>query len=60
MPCWVCNPSCEKCRPKIIHCPQCGEADFLSDEKCRVCAYEFTDEDRDLVRKKWESARMEE
>ncbi|WP_094606915.1 hypothetical protein SPSIL_047520 [Sporomusa silvacetica DSM 10669] len=37
--CWVCNPSCGKCKPpiQIVKCPACGAHNLVSIKNCKKC-----------------------
>jgi hypothetical protein len=37
--CWVCNPSCGKCKPpiQIVKCPGCGAHNLANSKNCKKC-----------------------
>ncbi|HEY3423643.1 MAG TPA: hypothetical protein VGL27_02510 [Negativicutes bacterium] len=37
--CWVCNPSCGKCKPpiQIVKCPGCGVHNLADIRNCKKC-----------------------
>lgn len=57
MTCWVCNPTCDHCKPKFITCPTCNTQGFLTEPTCRACGYAFTQDEKDAARAAWRASR---
>lgn len=53
--CWVCVPSCEKCKPKKVLCPNCGAENLFHAVTCATCAAPLPEEARLHARQTWEA-----
>lgn len=53
MGCLVCLPSCDKCRPKYLPCPECGGTAYLDLGKCTVCGRPMTGAEREEAVRLW-------
>lgn len=50
-----CRPTCDHCRPKYVHCPDCGTKNFLMLKACKKCGREFSEKDKEDAIKRWEA-----
>ena len=44
MSCYMCLPTCDNCRPKMVTCPSCGAMTFIDLATCPSCKQPLTDE----------------
>lgn len=35
--CYICQPTCENCRPKKVTCPACGTVTLIDLDRCPSC-----------------------
>lgn len=45
--------TCEKCRPKLVTCPNCGKNSFLQFDVCIFCKTKISEEVKEAARAKW-------
>lgn len=50
---------CEKCRPKWMKCPVCGEKTAIMIKQCQSCNAILTKEARDAACERWRQKREE-
>ncbi|UWG96838.1 hypothetical protein LPY66_18475 [Dehalobacter sp. DCM] len=50
---------CEKCRPKWMKCPVCGEKTGIMLRQCSICKTELTKEARDTASVLWRQKKAE-
>ena len=53
MACWICLPTCDKCKPKYFNCPNCGGLAFFALDKCPCCGYVPTEDDQNNGLEAW-------
>lgn len=51
--CYGCRVTCDDCKPKFVHCPQCGWRNLLFLEKCVKCETTLTQEAKDEAIAQW-------
>ncbi|NLP43603.1 MAG: hypothetical protein GX351_03150 [Peptococcaceae bacterium] len=47
------NVNCERCRPKWMICPSCGNRAFMQLKKCITCGAELPEEAKEKARALW-------
>lgn len=55
--CYLCLPTCENCKPKMVTCSKCGTRTLLDLKMCPLCKEPITDEDRERAWKEWMTRR---
>ncbi|MCI8452236.1 MAG: hypothetical protein HFJ74_07065 [Eggerthellaceae bacterium] len=58
--CYICLPTCDNCRPKMVTCPACGRPTLIDLERCPLCHEAIPEEARDEAWAAWRAARAAE
>lgn len=53
--CYVCSPTCDNCRPKMVTCSKCGMMTLMDLPVCPRCKEPITEEDRNRAWEEWRS-----
>ncbi len=51
--CYICLPTCDNCRPKLVECPGCGRSTLIDLDTCPLCKSEITEEARQRAWDAW-------
>jgi len=51
--------NCEKCKPKLVICPNCKKKTYIQLDKCMHCRYEIPQDVKEDARNLWEKKRKE-
>lgn len=54
--CYACRPTCENCKPKYLHCAECGYQNILKATHCVKCRRPIEQRERDEALLKWKEA----
>ena len=51
------DPNCEKCKPKYLKCPSCGQRTYISDT-CVFCRASISKEVQEEAKDEWKRTHM--
>ena len=50
---YMCLPTCDNCRPKMVTCPSCGRMTLIDLETCPLCKQPLTAEAKEQAWEAW-------
>ena len=55
--CYMCLPTCENCKPKMVVCSNCGARTLMDLKTCPLCKEPIAEADREQAWKEWRERR---
>ncbi len=58
--CYMCLPTCDNCRPKMVTCPSCGAMTLIDLKTCPLCKQSLTEEAKEQAWAAWRTKHAQE